>query len=50
LFNVGPKFVRKPKGLMVFKSRVLAKFGVEKENKRTTIYSKASHFLHFGSY
>jgi len=50
-FNMGPKFVRKPKGLSVFKNRVLTKSVAEKENNRATIYNQKFHiFLHFASY
>jgi hypothetical protein len=37
---MGPKIVRKPKGLSVFKSGVVTKFGAEKENNRTTVYNQ----------
>jgi hypothetical protein len=46
LFNLRPKFVRKPKGLKVFKSRVLTKFGAEKENNRNTVYNQKLHVFY----
>jgi hypothetical protein len=43
---MGPKFVSKPKGLRVFKNRVLTKFGVEKGNNRTTVYNQKLHIFY----
>jgi len=31
---------------MVFKSRVLTKFGVQKENNRTTVYNQKLHIFY----
>jgi hypothetical protein len=45
-FNMGPKFVRKPKGLSVFKNRVLTKSVAEKENNRATIYNQKFHIFY----
>jgi hypothetical protein len=43
---MGPKFVR---GLRVFNSGVLTKFGAEKENNRTVVYNQKLNIFYISA-